>query len=120
VIFPRSRMRRAGRLALVWLALLAWTAGWSVHAGMAVAQAAGQAQLCSTRGEQGPRLPAEGVPHECASCAQALAAAAPSAGGIDGAFLHPAAEAPAQAPRFAFIERTRRDAAHAPRAPPAA
>jgi len=114
-----SRMRRALRLAVVWFAALLWVAGWSVHAGMTLAQAAGQAQLCSTRGENGPSLPA-GAPHDCASCAQALAAAAPSAGGIDGAFLRPASDAPAHAPRVAFIERTRRDAAHAPRAPPAA
>jgi hypothetical protein len=114
-----SRMRRVARLGVVWLAALLWVAGWSVHAGMTLAQAAGQAQICSTRGENGPSLP-KGAPHDCASCAQALAAAAPSSGGIDGAFLHPAGDAPAQAPRVAFIERTRRDAAHAPRAPPAA
>jgi len=62
---------------LVWLALLAWVAGWGVHAGMALAQAAGQAQLCSTRGETAPGVPGDGAPHDCASCAQALAAAAP-------------------------------------------
>jgi len=116
----RSRLRRAGRLVLVWLALLAWVAGWGVHAGMALAQAAGQAQLCSTRGETAPGVPRDGAPHDCASCAQALAAAAPSAGGIDGAFPLPCGNALAGAPCAAFIERTRRDAAHGPRAPPAA
>jgi hypothetical protein len=107
------------QLGVVWIAALFWVAGWSVHAGMTLAQAAGQTQICATRGEHGPGLP-DSAPHDCASCAQALAAAAPSAGGIDGAFLHPDSDAPAQAPSIAFIERTRRDAAHAPRAPPAA
>jgi len=115
-----SNMRRSLRCVLVWLAALAWVAGWGVHAGMALAQAAGESQICSTQDKRVPAAPAKAGGPDCACCVQALAAAVPSTGEIDPALLHPARGERAQSPRLVIVERARRLAAHAPRAPPVA
>jgi len=112
-------MRRAGRALLVWLAALSWVTGWSVHAGMALTQTAGAAQLCSTREGHAPGVPTPGDWQECASCAQALSAAA-AAGDGGVAFIIQVRRERAQPPRIVFADRVRRKTAHAPRAPPVA
>lgn len=119
VMFSGSRRCHAGRFLLVWLAALAWFAGWGVHARMALTQTAGTAQLCSTRAGHAPRVPTPGDRQECASCAQALSAAA-AAGDGSGVFVMLVRDEHAQPPRIVFADRVQRKIAHAPRAPPAA
>jgi len=113
-------MRQAGRVLLVWIALFGWIVDWGVHAGMLLAQAAGRAQVCSTHEDRAPGAPEHGARFEGACCAQALSTAAPSAAETDRALFQSASADRARTPRVAFSEGTRRAAAHAPRAPPAA
>jgi hypothetical protein len=113
-------MRRLRQSLLVWLALLAWISGWNVHAGMALARAAGQAQLCSAAGKGVPNTPAHGNRIECACCAQALSATTPTAreAGVAPLLLVSGERVPA--PRRVVVSRARRVAGGEPRAPPAA
>jgi len=106
---------------LLWFALLAWIAGWNVHAGMVLAQAAGQAQLCSAGGAGVPDGPAHhGNRIECACCAQALSATTPTAAEAGATRLLSVSGERAPSPRRVVASRARRVAGGEPRAPPAA
>jgi len=113
-------MHRPRRFLLVWLAALAWFAGWGVHARMALAQDAGVAQLCATREGHAPGGPNPANRLECASCVQALSAAVDSGNHGDAAFPGLAASERVATARPDQTERAWRFAAHAPRAPPVA
>jgi hypothetical protein len=119
-IFRPSRMPRVRQNLLVWLALLAWISGWNVHAGMALAQAAGQAQFCSSGGGRAPNAPVHGNRIECACCAQALSATTPTATEAGAARLLPVGDERAQSSRRVIDSRVWRVAGGEPRAPPAA
>jgi hypothetical protein len=112
-------MPRARPSLLVWFALLAWIAGWNVHTGMALAQTAGQAQLCSSGAAGAPGIPVHGGRGECACCAQALAATTPSADGLGSPRLLPVSgERVSMLGQVATLY-ARRPTTGAPRAPPA-
>jgi hypothetical protein len=118
-IFRRLRMRRARPSLLIWFALLAWIAGWNVHAGMVLAQAAGQAQLCSSGDAGAPGMPTHGGRSECACCAQALAATTPSADGLGTPRLLPVSGERVSMLQDVATLHARRATNGAPRAPPA-
>lgn len=119
-IFPPSRMHRALQPLLVWFALVVWIAGWNVHAAMVLAQAAGQAQLCTSHGGSAPGAPLHSKRGECACCAQALAATTPTAEDPGGARLLPVSGERIPALRRVVFVWARRDLGGKPRAPPVA
>jgi len=118
-LFRPLRMPRARPFLLVWIAVLAWIAGWNVHTGMALAQAAGQAQLCSSGEAGAPGMPTHDGRSECACCAQALAATTPSADGLGTPRLLPVTGERVSMLRDVATRCARRATNGAPRAPPA-
>jgi len=119
-IFPPLRMRRVRGFLLVWVALVAWVAGWNVHAGMALAQAAGHAQLCATRDASAPGVPAHGNRTECACCTQALSATTSAGDDVAATRLLVFDGERASPPRRVVVVRARCPSDAKPRAPPAA
>jgi len=113
-------MPRLRQNLLVWLALLAWISGWNVHAGMALAQAAGETQFCSSGGGRAPNAPVHGKRIECACCTQALSATTPTAREAGAAVLLTVSVERVPGPRRVVVSHARRVAGGEPRAPPAA
>ncbi|MDX1374187.1 MAG: hypothetical protein R3357_01415, partial [Burkholderiales bacterium] len=116
---PILPMRRTRRSVVLWFALFAWIAGWYAHAGMALAQAAGQAQVCSSGEAGGSDAPTHGNAIECIACAQALSGAADGAHGAVSILGVAASEGALSALAYS-VDCAPRIAAHTPRAPPAA
>ena len=117
--------RNRPALAVALLALAAWGAGWSLHAGHPLREAlgGGPAEICTALGARsapGDETPGPRHEAQCAICAQFLSAAAPqqslaAPAGLLGIATHEAA-----APHVPLLR------SHAPRltagarAPPAA
>jgi hypothetical protein len=120
---PARRSKAA--LAIAFFALVAWGAGWSLHARHALGEAlgGGLAEICTARGPlgaPGDESPAPRHTAQCPICAQFLAAAAPHAqlaapAGLLG-FAEHEAIVPRAAARLAHASLESADA----RAPPTA